>query len=31
LRGVDHTISPDGALLAQAFLAKHLDASGGVA
>jgi len=31
LRGVDHTISQDGALLAQAFLAKHLGAMGGVA
>jgi hypothetical protein len=31
LRGVDHTISSDGALLAQAFLAKHLGASEGVA
>jgi len=31
LRGVDHTISPDGALLAQDFLAEHLGATGGVA
>ena len=31
LRGVDHTISSDGALLAQAFLAEHLGATGGVA
>ena len=30
LRGVDHTISSDGALLAQTFLAKHLGVLGAI-